>query len=132
MEHKLSYRLNSCPVCLVCLKCDEIYSDLCICESIIMYLGRNINETKKFHTKTLNQLNQEAARKRSNKFDPEFVAWFWSNVSPNLEISSNQSLVNICKGCLNKFDYLKCNFLFYYSFAFYLLSLFLLSLFLSN
>ena len=41
-----------------------------------MYLGRNINETKKFRTKTLNQLNQEAARKRSNKFDPEFVAWF--------------------------------------------------------
>lgn len=108
MEDKLSYRLNSCPVCLVCFKCDKIYGDLCICESIIMYWGRNVSETKKFRTKTL---TKEAARKRSNKFDPDFVAWFWSNVSPNLEISSNQPLVNICKSCLNKFDYLKGNFL---------------------
>lgn len=110
MEYPLSHRINVCSICLKCLKCDESYGTSCLCESIIMYWSRNISETKKFRTKTL---TQEAARKRNNKFDQDFVVWFWSNVSQNLEISSNQSLVNICKSCLNKFNYIKCNFLFF-------------------
>ena len=100
----LSYRLNACPLCLMCIKCNKTYGDSCTCESIIIYWGRNIEETKNFRTKTL---TPEAAKKRSNKFDPEFVAWFWPNVSPKLEISSSQSIINICKSCLNKYDYSK-------------------------
>jgi hypothetical protein len=106
MKPILSYRLNACPLCLICLKCNKIYGNSCSCESIILYWSRNI-ENKNFRTKTL---TQEAAKKRSNKFDSEFVTWFWSNVSPNLEISLSLSIVNICKRCLNKYDYLKGNF----------------------
>jgi len=107
MEPKLNYRLNACPLCLTCLKCNKIYGDLCSCEATVLYWSRSIEENKKFRTKTL---TQEAAKKRSNKFDPKFVSLFWSNVSPNLEISLSLSIVNICKRCLNKFDYLKGNF----------------------
>ena len=113
MESKLSFRLNACPVCLICLKCNKTYGNLCSCESITIYWSRNIEETKNFRTKTL---TQEAARKRSNKFTPEFISWFWSNVSPNLEISSSQPLINICKSCLNKYDYLKGKFYFFFAF----------------
>ena len=120
MEHTLSYQMNACPICLICLKCNEIYGTSCFCEPIIMHWSRNINESKVFRTKTL---TQEAAKKRNNTFDPEFAFWFWSNVSPNLEISSSQSLINICKSCLNKIDYAKCNFylLFICIFIFFLI-----------
>ncbi|CAI2199386.1 1199_t:CDS:1, partial [Funneliformis geosporum] len=62
---------------------------LCICESTTMYWSRNIEETKFFRTKTL---TLEMAKKRNNKFDTEFIAWFWSNVSSKLEICANQAL----------------------------------------
>ncbi|CAI2185478.1 18786_t:CDS:2, partial [Funneliformis geosporum] len=62
---------------------------LCLCESTTMYWSRNIEETKCFRTKTL--------------------TLEMSKVSSKLEICANQALVNICKSCLNKYDYSKEN-----------------------
>ncbi len=101
----------------MCITCFKIYGTSCSCEPITLYWSRNIEQTKFFRTKTL---TQEAAKKRKNNFDPEFVAWFWPNISPKLEISLSQSIINICKNCLNKYDYLKGNsyFIIYRLFIF--------------
>lgn len=49
---------------------------------------------------------QEPTKKSAN-FDTEFITWFWENIPTNLEVYSNQSSVNICKKCLNRYDYYK-------------------------
>jgi len=67
----LKYRLNACPMCLICLKCDKFYGNLCSCEEITMYWSRNIQENKKFRTKSL---TQESTKKR---IDFEFVHQIW-------------------------------------------------------
>ena len=118
----LSYRLNTCPLCLICLheKCSKVYGESCICQLTTIYWGRNVKEYINFHTKSL---TYDVVKKKNTKFDPEFATWFWANISPHLEISSSQSLINLCKKCLNKYDYSKGIFytkFYYYSLIIYL------------
>ncbi|RIA97977.1 hypothetical protein C1645_813341 [Glomus cerebriforme] len=81
----------------------KFYGNLCHCEEIKMVWSRKIEESSKFHTKTI---TQESIKKNTN-VDYEFVKWFWENISQNLEIYSNQPSVNICKKWLNRYDYYK-------------------------
>lgn len=100
---KLKYHSNVCAICLICLKCDKFYGNLCSCEEITMHWSRKVEESKKFRTKTLLQ----ESTKRNSNFDTEFITWFWENIPSNLEVCSNQPSVNICKKCLNRYDYYK-------------------------
>ncbi|CAI2185905.1 16435_t:CDS:2, partial [Funneliformis geosporum] len=105
-KQKLSYRLNAYPLCLIYLQYSQFYNNSCSCKLTIIYWSRSLEKSKIFCTKSL---TFEEAKKRNVKLDSELVAWFWANISPDLEISLSQSVVNICKKCLNKYDYLKTN-----------------------
>jgi hypothetical protein len=101
----LQYCPNACPLCLTCLICTEVYGKNCICPPKELKWQRKSSEYKiDFRHKSLDMV---AARKQKIKLDNVFVDWFYSNISPDLEISEDQHDANVCRKCINKFDYYK-------------------------
>jgi hypothetical protein len=110
--NSLQFRPNACPLCLVCLVCTKIYGENCICPYKELKWRRKSDEYKiDFRHKSLDKV---AAKKQKTKLDNEFVSWFHKNISPNLEISEEQHDANICRNCINKYDYYKRSIRFYY------------------
>ncbi|CAB5377418.1 hypothetical protein RhiirA1_478504 [Rhizophagus irregularis] len=75
----LKFRLNACPICLICLDCKNEYD---------------------FSPKPI---TQRGATTQKVALDSEFVEWVFTNVSPSIELSSSINNVNICQRCINKY-----------------------------
>ena len=102
---KLIFRLNACPVCLICIECNELYGKLCECDAKELQWNKNKEGYEvEFRHKLLKNLT---LKKRNLKYDPLFVSWFYQNISANIEISEQQTDINICYKCNNKYDYAK-------------------------
>lgn len=107
----LQYRPNACPLCLICLVCTEVYGKNCICPPKELKWQRKSNEYKiDFRRKLLGTVE---ARKERTKLDNVFVNWFHNNILPDLEIPEDQYDVNVCRRCINKFEYYKKSMCFY-------------------
>ena len=103
---KLTYRLNACPICLICIEYNELYGKSYKCNVKELQWNKNNNEYKvDFQYKILKDLSLKKQNPRNSKFDPLFVSWFLQNISSDIKISEQQSGVNICRKCLNKYDY---------------------------
>ena len=99
MSNHLKFRVNACPICLICLICKKIYGNGCEC---VPDEARNIKVD--FRCKLIKDVENP---KHGRKFDFEFVNWFQINVSPHLKIPDDVDSVNICRKCINKYDYFK-------------------------
>ncbi|PKB95973.1 hypothetical protein RhiirA5_435700 [Rhizophagus irregularis] len=75
----LKFRLNACPICLICLDCKNEYD---------------------FSPKPI---TQRGATTQKVALDSEFVEWVFTNVPPSIELSSSINNVNICQRCINKY-----------------------------
>ena len=107
----LQFRSNACPLCLTCLVCTEVYGQNCTCPPKELKWKRKSNEYKiDFRHKSLDMV---AARKQKIKLDNLFVNWFHSNISLDLKISEDQHDANVCRRCINKYDYYKKSMYFY-------------------
>ncbi|CAG8689151.1 2932_t:CDS:2, partial [Funneliformis mosseae] len=96
----LQYRPNACPLCLTCLICTEVYGKNCICPPKELKWQRKSSEYKiDFRHKYLIWLRPE---NKKIKLDNVFVDWFYSNISPDLEISEDQHDANVCRKSLNQ------------------------------
>ena len=111
ITNSLQYRPNACPLCLICLVCAKTYGENCVCPPKDLKWKRKSNEyIIDFRHRLLDQV---AARKAKTKLDNIFVSWFHENVSPSLEISEEQHDANVCRKCINKYDYYKKSVYFY-------------------
>ena len=69
MASKLSYRPNSCPICLICIECKEFYGSSCICEPKEIYWNKNgEGYSVDFRHKALTNIQS-----KKPKLDPTFV-----------------------------------------------------------
>ena len=101
----------SCPLCLTCLVCTEVYGKNCICLPMELKWQRKSNDYKiDFRHKLLGTV---ATRKQRTRLDNIFISWFHSNISSDLEIPEDQHDVNVCRRCINKFEYYKRSTCFY-------------------
>jgi len=101
----LQYRPNTCTICLICLICTETYGKNCTCPSKELKWQRKSKEYQvDFRHRSIDKVS---ANKNKKKFDHEFVSWFRNNISPSLEMPEDQHDANICKNCINKYDYYK-------------------------
>jgi hypothetical protein len=115
----LQYRPNACPLCLICLVCTKSYGKDCVCPFKELKWQRKSNEYQlDFRNKLLhNKVSERKEIKDRRKFDPEFVSWFRNNIQPGLKIPGDRYNVNVCKKCINKYEYYKrcmCFYIFIY------------------
>ena len=92
----LEFRLNACPICLICLDCRSKYGQNCTCQAReIKWKKRKIERdyTVDFYHKPL---TQNGATKQKVVLDSEFVSWLFANISSCIDISSSQNDVNVC------------------------------------
>jgi hypothetical protein len=103
--NSLKYRPNACPLCLNCLVCAKIYGEDCTCLPKELKWKRKSDEYKiDFHHKSLDMV---AARKQKIKLDNKFISWFHNHISPKMETLEDQHDANVCRRCINKYDYYK-------------------------
>jgi len=101
----LDFRLNSCPICLICLDCQNEYGQKCTCQA------RNIKWKKKKVERDYivdfchKPLSQKGATNQKVTLDPEFVDWFLDNISPKiiLSLSSPPNDTNVCNTCISRY-----------------------------
>lgn len=115
----LEYRPNACPLCLICLVCTKSYGKDCTCPFKELKWQRKSKEYQlDFRNKLLhNKVSERRENKDKGKFDPEFVNWFRNNIQPGLKIPGDRYNVNVCKKCINKYEYYKrckCFYIFIY------------------
>ena len=107
----LQYRPNACPLCLTCLICTETYGKNCTCPFKELKWKRKSNEYQvDFRHKSF---DKDAAKKQKTKLDNEFVSWFHNNISPSLKMPEDQHNANVCRKCINKYQYYKKSTYFY-------------------
>jgi hypothetical protein len=100
----LDFRLNACPVCLICIVCNKIYGINCTCLAQKIVWKRKICDREYKVDFRHQPLLQSGATKQRIKLDTNFVSWFQSNISSQLKISLFQPDINICKVCIKKYE----------------------------
>lgn len=101
MSTLLKFRLNACPICLVCLICAKIYGKDCSCQPIKLDKkskkgsGYQISFYSKYFTRT-------GASIKKVRYDQEFVDW--TKNSTKVEIPKNQDIINMCQKCAKNYD----------------------------
>ena len=103
MSFFLEFRLNACPICLVCLDCQNIYGQNCTCQARKVEWKRKKVERDYTVDFCQRPLTQKGATERKVGLDKGFVDWILANISSHIELSSSPSIVNICQICMNGF-----------------------------
>jgi len=96
----LEFRLNACPICLICLDCKNEYGQNCTCQARIVEWKRKKIERNYIVDFRPKSLTQRGATKQKIVLDLEFVNWFFTKVSSQIVPSSLHDNVNICQSCI--------------------------------
>jgi hypothetical protein len=125
MVFSLEFRLNACPICLICLDCKNKYDQTCTCQARVVEWKRKKIErdyTVDFRQKPL---TQQGATKQKVVLDLGFVDWFFAKVSSQIEPSSFHNNVNICRSCISGYHSnnksMFCTIFFVYKYKVYIL-----------
>ena len=103
MDSSLNFRLNACPICLICLLCEKTFGKDCLCQPKEVVWKKKLVE-RDYKVEFRHQpLSKIGAAKQKIKLDLDFVTWFQSNIFPQLQIPPSQPDANICKVCINKY-----------------------------
>lgn len=103
MTFSLEFRLNACPVCLICLDCQNKYGQNCTCQARKVEWKRKKVERDYVVDFFQRPITQEGATQQKVTLDKKFVDWVLSNISPHIELSLLPNKVNICQDCMNRF-----------------------------
>ncbi len=99
----LEFRLNACPICLICLDCQNEYGQKCTCQAReIKWKKKKVDRDYKVEF-CPKPLTQKGATNQKVVLDSEFVKWVFANISSHIELSSSQNNVNICLNCMNTY-----------------------------
>jgi hypothetical protein len=103
MTFFLEFRLNACPICLICLDCQNKYGQNCTCQARNVEWKRKKVERDYVVNFCQRPFTQDGATKQKVTLDKGFVDWVLANISPYIELSSPPNKVNICQDCMNGF-----------------------------
>ncbi|CAB4494689.1 hypothetical protein RhiirA1_461176 [Rhizophagus irregularis] len=99
----LNFRLNACPICLICLDCQNIYGQDCICQARVVIWKRKKVERDYVVDFCHRPLTQKGATNQKSPLDLEFVNWGFANISSNIDFSPIPNNVNICQRCMMEY-----------------------------
>ena len=97
MSFFLEFRLNACPICLVCLDCQNIYGQNCTCQARKVEWKRKKVERDYTVDFCQRPLTQKGATERKVGLDKGFVDWILANISSHIELSSSPSISTFAK-----------------------------------
>ncbi|GES72796.1 hypothetical protein GLOIN_2v1783223 [Rhizophagus clarus] len=100
MTFLLEFRLNACPICLICLDCQNIYGQSCICQAREIVWRRKKVERDYMMDFCHRPLTQKEATSQKVVLDSDFVEWVFANVSSQIKLSPVLNNVNICQKCM--------------------------------
>src|ERR1043165_3179386 len=96
----LDFRLNACPICLICLDCQNTYGQRCICQAREIVWRRKKVERDYMIDFCHRPLTQKGATSQKVVLDPSFVEWVFANVSSQIILSPIPNHVNVCQACM--------------------------------
>ncbi|CAB4407410.1 unnamed protein product [Rhizophagus irregularis] len=96
----LKFRLNACPICLICLDCRNIYGQECTCQAREIVWKRKKVERDYVIDFCHKPLSQEGATNQKVVLDLGFADWVFANISSQIELLSIPNNVNICQKCM--------------------------------
>lgn len=103
MNSFLEFRLNACPICLICFDCESEYGKECTCQAReIKWKRKKVERDYKVNF-TQRSLTQKGATNHKVTLDKGFVDWLFANISSHIKLSSSPNNVNICQDCMNKY-----------------------------
>src|ERR1043166_1930246 len=97
----LEFRLNACPICLICLDCQNKYGQSCTCQAREVKWKKKKIERDYIVDFRHKPLTQRGATKQKVVLDSEFISWISANISSCIEIPLSQDDVNICQSCMS-------------------------------
>ena len=103
MSSSLEFRLNACPICLICLDCRNKYGQNCTCQERHLEWKRKKVERDYIIDFCQKPFTQKGATNQRVALDKGFVDWILANISPHIELSSSPNNVNICQNCMSGF-----------------------------
>lgn len=103
MSFSLEFRLNACPICLICLDCQNEYGQKCSCQARKIEWKRKKDERDYMVDFCHKPLTQRGATNQKIALDSQFVNWVFANISPHIELPSSLNDVNICQNCMSKY-----------------------------
>ena len=92
MIFPLEFRLNACPICLICLDCQNIYGQECTCQAREIVWKRKKVECDYVIDFCHKPLSQKGTTNQKVVLD--------ANVSSQIILSPIPNHVNICQGCM--------------------------------
>jgi hypothetical protein len=114
----LKFRLNACPICLICLDCEKQYGEKCTCQARKIEWKRKISDRDYEVNFCPRPFTQSGAINQKVALDFEFVKWASANISSRIELSPTPSNINICKSCMNGYHRKKKGIFLYIIFIF--------------
>jgi len=105
--------LNACPICLICLDCQNIYGQGCVCQAREIVWKRKKVERDYMIDFCHRPLTQKGATSQKVVLDSGFVQWVFANVSSQIELSPIPNNVNICQRCMKGYRGKKNGILMY-------------------
>ena len=103
MNFFLEFRLNACPICLICFDCQSEYGKECTCQAREIEWKRKKVERDYTVDFCHKAFTQKGATNQKVTLDKGFVDWLFTNISSHIKILSPPDYVNICKNCMNKY-----------------------------
>ncbi|CAB4436664.1 unnamed protein product [Rhizophagus irregularis] len=103
MTFPLKFRLNACPICLICLDCQNIYGQKCACQAREVIWKRKRTERDYAVEFVHKPLTQKGATAQKVALDSGLIDWVFANISRQIEILPTQNDVNICQRCMNEY-----------------------------
>ena len=102
----LKFRLNACPICLICLDCKEKYGEKCTCQAREIKWKKKKVERDYVVNFCQKPLTQMGANRQKITLDSDFAKWILDRISLCIELSSIPNNVNICQKCVNEYRYI--------------------------
>ncbi|EXX56510.1 uncharacterized protein OCT59_022393 [Rhizophagus irregularis] len=99
----LKFHLNACPICLICLDCQNIYGQECICQAKEIVWKRKKVEHDYVIDFCHKPLSQQDATNQKVVLDLGFADWVFANISSQIELLSIPNNVNICQKCMKRY-----------------------------
>ncbi|PKC10029.1 hypothetical protein RhiirA5_414889 [Rhizophagus irregularis] len=99
----LKFHLNACPICLICLDCQNIYGQECICQAKEIVWKRKKVEHDYVIDFCHKPLSQQGATNQKVVLDLGFADWVFANISSQIELLSIPNNVNICQKCMKRY-----------------------------
>ncbi|CAG8464169.1 10785_t:CDS:2 [Funneliformis mosseae] len=103
MTFYLEFRLNACPICLICLDCKNEYGQKITCQARELEWKRKKIERDYILDFCHKPFTQKGATNQKITLDKEFVEWVLTSISPLIILLSHPNNINICIDCMNKY-----------------------------